>query len=319
VRRLVLLSVVVGALIAAPAVLADTPLFATTDGGTGAVHGNTQYVLYHSSLGASTVLSAVPTSGNSAPRSLDLPGYWYFPNTIGGAGGLSHDGKTLLLVDLVDKRRFAASTFLVVDLLRMKLVRTFTPYASIGRRGPPFALTDALSPDASRLYAVEYTNTDTGVANPCFAEYGYDLGSHQRVSIRTDNYRTGSDGTPMTRTTSANGRWVYTLYREASGASFIQVLDTVGAAVHCVYLPTSDGADLAGISLGNNDRMLAVSSGGGTPKLDVAVGSWRVSQAPAAPFPWVWLAAGLGGFALVSAGGVVLWRRRNGEVDWLRR
>ena len=40
-------------------------------------------------------------------------------------------------------------------------------------------------------------------------------------------------------------------------------------------------------------------------------------KAPPAPFPWVWLAAGVGGLALVLVGGLVWWRRRNAEVDWL--
>src|SRR5207248_508041 len=97
-------------------------------------------------------------------------GYWYFPNTAGGAAGLSHDGKTLLLVDQTDKTQSFKSTFLVVDPLRMKLVRRLSPYASTctadsscGASGSSFLLTDALSPDASRLYAVEYTGV-TGVA-----------------------------------------------------------------------------------------------------------------------------------------------------------
>jgi hypothetical protein len=309
VRRLVVLAVAVGALIAAPAVLADTPLFATTDN-TGVVHGGVQYVLTHSSLVISQLAATAPATGTEL-RQLTLPGYWYFPNTPGGPGGLSHDGKTLLLVNLLTKTRFAETRFIVVDPVRMKEVRRLNLYASLGRPRPPFLLTDALSPDASRLYATAYTDPTAGLASPCFGEYGFDLRSTERVSITTDEPQAAVTGTAMTRATSADGRWDYTLYREASGASFIQVLDTVGAAVHCVDLPTNDGA-LAGISLDNNDRMLVVDSDGGTPKVDVAVGSWHISQVPAA-FPWVWLAAGVGGVALLLAGGWLVLRRRRGE------
>ena len=118
-RRLVVLAVAVGALIAAPVVLADTPLFATTDGGSGAVHGNTSYALFHV-MGRTNLVA----SGGTKPRNVMLDGYWYFPNTGGGAEGLSHDGKTLLLVDVIDRTKFRESTFLVVDPIGMKIVRS---------------------------------------------------------------------------------------------------------------------------------------------------------------------------------------------------
>ena len=119
----------------------------------------------------------------------------------------------------------------------------------------------------------------------------------------------------MTRTTSVDGRWVYTLYRRSgSGALLIQVLDTVGAAVHCHSLPKSRGVD-TGLALSHHDRTLAVSRSG-SPSLDIAVRSWRISLHPDDAFPWVWLAAGIGGLALLSAaGGSVLWRRRGEKVE----
>src|SRR5229473_1951827 len=45
------------------------------------------------------------------------------------------------------------------------------------------------------------------------------------------------NGSPMTRTTSADGRWVYTLYMNPGGFPFIHALDTVRGVAHCVGLP----------------------------------------------------------------------------------
>ncbi|MDX6480088.1 MAG: hypothetical protein QOG85_598 [Gaiellaceae bacterium] len=316
-RRLVpLLAVAVGALAAAPAVLgADSPLFATIDGGSGAVHGNTQYVLIHEPLGNDTRLVEASAKDGTRERELVLAGWWYFPNTPVGAVSLSHDGKELLLVNRIDKTQFSTSTFLVVDPVRMKEVGRVTPFASTCAAGcgpHEYLVTDALSPDGTRLYAVEYPNVDAGLASPCVAEYAYGLRPYQTLSMKTDEDRDSSDGTAMARTTSADGRWVYTLYRRSGpGTLFVQALDTVGAAVHCHDLPMSQGVDGA-LSLSSDDRTLAVSRSGG-PWIDVAVGTWRISRAPAT-FPWVWLAAGLGGLGLLAAGGSVLWRRRGEEV-----
>lgn len=309
-RLLVLFAVSAGAFVTAPGVLADTPLFATTDG-TGVVHGTTQYVLMHVPVPVGSVLSATSTTSGAELRQYGLSGYWYFPNTPVGVRGISTDGKTILLINLRSKKHAADTTFIAVDPLGMKQIRTFKPYAEIRPR-PDYLLTDALSPDASRLYAVAYTDSNTGLAEPCGAEYGYDVRAQRLLSIKTDVHPMGMDGTAMSRATSADGRWDYTLYREASGASFIQVLDTAGAAVHCVPIPASNGTDLGGISLESDNRTLVVSSGGGSPKLDVAVGSWAISVVPAG-FPWFWLAVG-GGLALLAAGGLVLWRRRGEKV-----
>lgn len=295
-RKLALfVAVAAAALGSVPALAAYTPLFATSGGG-GIVRGHTLYYLAY--VGGNTHLVASPTNGGT-PRSLILGGDWYFPNSPGGAEGLSHDGKTILLVNLLQKQRSTATTFLVVDPARMKVVRQLTPYAN---QGVPFLLTDGLSPDASRLFAVEYTNPVAGLASPCSAEHGYDLNPYRDISatIHTDAYRKGSMGAPLTRATTPDGRWDYTLYRESgSGRLLIQVLDTVGSSVHCVYLPKGHAVNPA-LSLSDDDRTLAVSSGG--PWLDVAVGSWKITRAPGV-FPWVLLGSVLGGLGLLASGG----------------
>ena len=47
------------------------------------------------------------------------------------------------------------------------------------------------------------------------------------------------DGYPLTRVTSADGRWVYTLYQNGGvgGYPFIHALDTVRGVAHCIGVP----------------------------------------------------------------------------------
>ena len=121
-------------------------------------------------------------------------------------------------------------------------------------------------------------------------------------------------GSPVTRTTSADGRWVYTLYQKPSGEQFIHALDTVGAAAYCIDLPRNRGL-LGVLSLRNHDRTLAVYRQSGRSRLDVALGSWRISY-PQGGFAWAWLGTGMGGgLALLAAGALLLRRRRGQELQ----
>jgi hypothetical protein len=97
----------------------------------------------------------------------------------------------------------------------------------------------------------------------------------------------------------------------------VHALDTVGAAAHCIDLPSATSTNQAlynvVLSLHNNDRTLAVHWRSGRPWLNVAVGSWGISY-PRAGFPWAWVGAGIGGvLVLAAAGGCLLLRRRSSE------
>ena len=111
-----------------------------------------------------------------------------------------------------------------------------------------------------------------------------------------------------------DGRWVYTLYQKPSGEPFVHALDTVAPLAYCIDLPRNRGLYNIVLSLRNHDRTLAVHWRSGRPWLRVAVGSWRISQ-PGNGFPWAWVGGGIGGgLALLSAGALLLWRRRRQEL-----
>jgi hypothetical protein len=235
-RRLSLcLAVAVAALVFVPTAFADGPVFVTQGGSGVATHdGAFHYVAVpYGTLG--TVLEEI----HSADRAV----WWWMPltdswgtATIGNGAvtgqGLSRDGRTLVL-ESTSGPFSSPSRFLVVDTKRRKIVRRITLAGSFSF--------DALSPNASKMYLIQFTRT--AMYDPShYIVREYDLRTNRllpgKIADRTDDEKTMA-GYAQTRTTSANGRWVYTLYQKPSGMPFIHALDTVAGVAHCIDLPWS--------------------------------------------------------------------------------
>jgi hypothetical protein len=296
-----------GAVFMAPSAFADGPLFVTT-GGSGVVHGTTRYFPVDDPTSGDTELLAISTEDGTERGQLGLVGQWGLPYTASGSEGLSRDGRTLVLAD--NERGFSSpSGFLVVDPRRMHVLRTITL--------PGYFSFDALSPKASRLYLIQYTHGPAGDTSHYIVR-GYDMRTNRllpgRIADRSEHEKAMA-GYALNRTTSADGRWVYTLYQKPSGEPFVHALDTVGAAAYCIDLPKNKAPYNLVLSLRNGERTIAVQSRTGRPWLNVAVGSWRISY-PHAGFPWAWVGAGIGGgVALLAAGALALRRRHREEVE----
>jgi hypothetical protein len=296
------------AVVSAQAAAADGPTFVTQDG-TGTANGSLRYVAVNTTSGHGTDLVEVSTKDHSVGPALRLSGAWGLPYTPAGAEGLSRDGRTLVLGRAAIGLS-SPSRFLVVNPRQMRIVRTISldGYFSY----------DALSPDASRLYLIQYTHGRSQDTSHYIVR-AYDLRAHRllpgKIADRTDHEETMA-GYALNRTTSAGGRWVYTLYQKPSGMPFIHALDTVAGVAHCIDLPwskTNKGAYNLVLALRNHDRTLAVNWRSGRPLYNVAVGSWQVSKASSG-FPWAWVGAGIGAaLAVLAAGAVLLLRRRRSE------
>jgi hypothetical protein len=310
-RRLSLcLAVAVAALVTAPAALADGPLF-VTQGGAGVATSNGAFHYVAVSAGSrETLLEKIGAAGQ-VYWWMRLKGSWGIPSVGNGyvtGQGLARDGRTLVLASSAGPYA-SPSRFLVVDLRRARVLKTIALHGSFSF--------DAVSPGASRMYLIQYESS----AN--LSQYivrGYDLRTDRLLPGKIADRREHEEdmtGYAMTRTTSADGRWVYTLYQKPSGAPFVHALDTVGAAAYCIDLPSSTGNGIYNLvlSLRNHDRTLAVHWRSGRPWLRVAVGSWRISY-PGTGFPWAWVGGGIGGgLAVLSAGALLLWRRRGEKVE----
>jgi len=160
----------------------------------------------------------------------------------GTAGGLSRDGKTLVLGDAyVGPVLRKTSSFAVVDL------RRFRVRANVKLQGD-FAF-DALSPNGRMVYLVEHVSAQD------LSRYrvrAYDVGARRLLKrMVTDKTRWQSvmQGMPISRASTADGRWAYTLYT-GNRHPFVHALDTMHANAVCIDLPRSwRGLDLFGLRL----------------------------------------------------------------------
>jgi hypothetical protein len=120
-------------------------------------------------------------------------------------------------------------------------------------------------------------------------------------------------GSPLTRATSPDGRFVYTLYQNPGGYPFVHALDTVRGVAHCIGIPWA-GSDNAvwnmQLAVRNGGRTLAIHWRSGRRYLLMDTRTWRVSPDGGA-FPWlVVLAAAVGALAAAAAVLLLLGRRR---------
>lgn len=307
-----LLILLVAALVAAPAAAAaGGPLYAMQGGaGIRSLDGKASYVAV-GTMNNSTLVETIGRDGS----------LWSWPEFVGSYGiptigfnqpaGLSHDGRTLVL----ESTAVGDSTdFLVID------TRT-------GRARNNFFLKgdysfDALSPDASKLYLVQHVDLTTSASR--YVVRAYDLRTDRllpgRIADRTQKSWV-MQGDPVTRATTPDGRWVYTLYQNYGGYPFIHALDTVRGVAHCIGIPwkTKDQSALGNLVLSPHGSTLAVHWKTGTPWLRVDTSTWRVSNAPAGGFPWRYLALAVGALAAAAAAFLLLRRRREGEGTLLAR
>ena len=312
-RLALYLVVVAAAVIAAPTALADGGPLLVAQGGSGVANPSRpglHYIAVDAGKGG-TLLEVVDARHGGVFGWQRFDGSWGTP-TIGIASigaGLSHDGRTLVLASTAGPYA-SPSRFLVVDARLLRAERTITLKGSFSF--------DALSPDGSRLYLIEYTHARSGDLSHYLVRE-YDLRTSQllpgRIADRSE-HETSMAGSPVTRTASADGRWVYTLYQKPSGGSFIHALDTVRGVAYCIDLPQNQDLFTVVLSLRNGGRTL-VAQNRGRPWLDVAVGTWRVSSpGEREGLPWAWIGAGIGaGVMLLVAAALLLRRRRGEEVE----
>jgi hypothetical protein len=308
---------ILAALAAAPAAAGDGPMFAS-QGGLGVVAGNgggpagVRYVAVGIPNGNQTALEAIETSDGTVGRWMDVPGSWGIP-TVGysfptSGEGLSHNGRLLVLAAL--QAPSSPTDFVVVNPRRMAVVKRITL--------PGYFSYDALSPDASRLYLIQYAEGRSGDLNHYIVR-AYDL-KHDRLLPGRIADRTQKSwvmqGSAVTRTTSPDGRWVYTLYQNPGGYPFIHALDTVRGIAHCVGLPMSSQNGIYNLVLSLHGRTLAVHWRSGRAWLMLDTATWRLAPASDG-FPWSWVAPGIGGaLAALAATALVLRRRRHsGELE----
>jgi hypothetical protein len=291
------LLVVLIVLAAAPAAWAGGPPEYASQGGMGVTTPRGDRYVALSVPGGKTMLAFVNTDG-SVWNGPIFRGSWGIPMiTYRDAGGLSLDGRMLVLQSTAVG---AMTNFLVLDTHGYRVKSRFTLHGTYSF--------DALSPDASRLYLIDRVNPSVNLSR--YVVKAYDLQTNRLLPGRiADRTQKGwvMQGEAATRTTSLDGRWVYTLYTNPGGTPFIHALDTTRGVAHCIGIPwaSPDQGGLLNVVLTLHGDRLAVHWRSGKQWLDVDTASWRVSPAAGRAFPWAWL-----GFAALPLLLLLLWRRR---------
>jgi hypothetical protein len=229
-------------------------------------------------VGDDTLVARVRREGGQVLRTRAMDGLFTVPAVArdGTAGGLSADRATLVLIR--PRARFPREqTPLVVLDTRRLLVRD-----RITLKGD-FSF-DAISPDGSTLYLIHYLSK----RDPTRYEVrAYDVRAGRLESEPIVDPREPGEnmrGYPITRATSPDGRWEYTLY-DGAEHPFIHALDTLDREAVCIDLDTFPGLDdLDDLRLGVGRGTLSVRDGA-SPLAVVDLATFRAGPPRAATRP----------------------------------
>ena len=174
--------------------------------------------------GANTVVARTDVGTGKVRQSATLPGAVTTPAVAYDrtAGGLSADGRTLVLIRPRAGFPRTQTTFAVLNAPNLGVRKWIT------LRGD-FSF-DAISPDGKLIYLVRYLSR---IDPTKYEVRAYDLETERLLAqpiVDPEEPDEQMGGHPLTRSTSPDGRWAYTLYRGSGGHEpFIHALDTVGA------------------------------------------------------------------------------------------
>jgi hypothetical protein len=283
--------------------------------------GHARYVTLPA--GANTVLARVNPAGGRVLASRLLPGVFTIPAVAydGSASGLSGNGRTLVLIQPRVSFPRARTPLMVVD------TRQLRPRKVVLLRGD-FSF-DAVSPRGSLIYLIQYvTPTDPSR----YLVRAYDLSAGRLLAKPVTDPREPDGkmrGAPLTRETSANGRWAYTLYDGAGAAPFVHALDTTRRTARCIDLDLLAGTDLSRLRLrldgasgtlavtDSRRPVAVVDTGTFRAHLPVSAPGARSEKAAAtgATIPWTLLSvSSTGALALVGVALLALRRRRRSAL-----
>ena len=225
-------------------------------GGKGVIapDGKVRYVTL--TTGRQTIVSFVQLPSGQVLQWRQLPGYFGVPVIAldGTTDGVSGNGRSLVLAT---SSGGSTTQFAVIDTKTLKLRRITLPGTWSY---------DAISPDGSSLYLIQYSGVGPNLA---YRVRAYDLAARRLLARPIVDAEIGERlmrGWSVTRKTSSDGRWAYTLYARAKKEPFVHALDTVRRQAYCIDLPLDlKRADQMTLRLRlRGDQMLDVRQGRNT-------------------------------------------------------
>lgn len=262
----------IGVLIAAGAIAAAAAAAGPWPGLAPSVQGPAG-IRYTTTQGSGeTLLKAM--KGNRAIASARVAGSFGIPavTTFGEAGGLSPDGKLLVLAQPPDYDGVRPdSTFVVLSAPRLATVAKITLPGEFGF--------DALSPNRRYLYLLQHKETGDQTR---YAVRAYDLQARRLLPgaiVDKRNVDEQMRGMPIARAATARGDWVFTLYAEdpETKTTFVHALNAAGRYAFCIDLPAwPTGVDLWTAKLKVGPGVLLVQSRRGTTIARIDTRSMKV-------------------------------------------
>jgi LPXTG-motif cell wall-anchored protein len=264
--------------------------------------------------GTKTYVAKIARNGGTIRQSRFLSGKFTVPAVSydGTTAGLSADGRGLVLIEPRKTFPRSQTRFVVLDANSLKSEHAIT------LRGD-FSF-DAVSPDASTIYLIEYLSPNDPTA---YAVRGYDVARERLLPEPiVDPDETGDEmsGLPLTRETSADGRWAYTLYN-GSKENFVHALDTTRGTATCIDLEAIPDKEIGQLDLhappGGEALLVSLE---GQRRATIDTESFEVTYPTASSAGshstgggtggegWLWLAAAGGVAAIVAA--LIIRRRR---------
>jgi hypothetical protein len=238
-------------------------------GGVEAGNSGVHYVAF--GMPKSTVVAAVRARDGHVLRSGVLDGFFGVPLVTydGTSGGLSGDGRWLVLSSYGPRPGSAGKTNFVVlstRTLKPRLRRTLRGSWSF----------DAVSPNGSTVYLVQHI---TGAPNPRYRVRILDVARGGKLGgALVDRLEKEQEmgGEPVTRASSRDGRWAYTLYARRKDVPFVHALDTAKRVAYCIGLPVRVAYNHQwALRLQLEGSKLAVGNERG-PLATIDVASWKV-------------------------------------------
>jgi len=199
--------------------------------------------------GKVTVVGRIDRDGGKVGRWWHLPGSWFVPAVAydGSGGGLSADGRTLVLQRFTQTYPPRTTRLALLDTGPVRRNpaqrRQPGPFRFLSLRGH-FAI-DAISPDGTFAYLKHY-DLPVGSGPNYITDYEVrvlDLSSGRLLPqpIVDPEEPDEQMGLPITRATSPDGRWAYTLYDGVRHQPLLHALDTVAGRAVVADLPQLQG------------------------------------------------------------------------------